>query len=297
MENNNQSFWQFSDQLRHQTSNFANLSINDSIWSNSYGTKRPNERKNFDLRVGGEVNCLNNLDPKGPDFNGFNNGWDNLRGKSSDSTGFNDGWNSFKPKATELNGFNDGWSNFKGKSSDFNVFNDSWKVGTGGVGTGPFLGGGSQKTSVGNNGGFNKGIFSKPTTHNFNNININLKGHKNSGRVEDEYGFKSGKKTNNKKQNNNDDNKETKNGSDKRFKTLPPSESLPRNEIIGGYIFVCNNDTMQENLKRQLFGMPFQFCILFSGFSSFKREYFFLRLILFERAPLSLNIINTVYLS
>jgi len=43
---------------------------------------------------------------------------------------------------------------------------------------------------------------------------------------------------------------------DKRFKTLPPSESLPRNETVGGYIFVCNNDTMQENLKRQLFGLP-----------------------------------------
>ncbi|GAU11844.1 hypothetical protein TSUD_75950, partial [Trifolium subterraneum] len=49
-------------------------------------------------------------------------------------------------------------------------------------------------------------------------------------------------------------NKDSKAASDKRFKTLPPSESLPRNETIGGYIFVCNNDTMAENLKRQLFG-------------------------------------------
>lgn len=54
--------------------------------------------------------------------------------------------------------------------------------------------------------------------------------------------------------NNNDNN----NGSamDKRFKTLPAAESLPRNEVLGGYIFVCNNDTMQEDLKRQLFGLP-----------------------------------------
>ena len=45
------------------------------------------------------------------------------------------------------------------------------------------------------------------------------------------------------------------NGSvDKRFKTLPSAEMLPRNEVLGGYIFVCNNDTMQEDLKRQLFG-------------------------------------------
>ncbi|WOL18103.1 B2 protein [Canna indica] len=43
---------------------------------------------------------------------------------------------------------------------------------------------------------------------------------------------------------------------DKRFKTLPASEMLPRNEVLGGYIFVCNNDTMQEDLKRLLFGLP-----------------------------------------
>jgi len=49
---------------------------------------------------------------------------------------------------------------------------------------------------------------------------------------------------------NNDNN----NAVDKRFKTLPATEMLPRNEVLGGYIFVCNNDTMQEDLKRQLFG-------------------------------------------
>ncbi|KAF5740454.1 B2 protein [Tripterygium wilfordii] len=43
---------------------------------------------------------------------------------------------------------------------------------------------------------------------------------------------------------------------DKRYKTLPATETLPRNEVLGGYIFVCNNDTMQEDLKRQLFGLP-----------------------------------------
>ncbi|KAF3773875.1 B2 protein [Nymphaea thermarum] len=40
---------------------------------------------------------------------------------------------------------------------------------------------------------------------------------------------------------------------DRWFKTLPSAEVLPRNEILGGYIFVCNNDTMQEDLRRQLF--------------------------------------------
>ncbi|KAL8150367.1 hypothetical protein V2J09_020175 [Rumex salicifolius] len=50
-----------------------------------------------------------------------------------------------------------------------------------------------------------------------------------------------------------------KNSVDKRFKTLPAAEALPKNETIGGYIFVCNNDTMEENLKRQLFGLPPRF--------------------------------------
>lgn len=58
----------------------------------------------------------------------------------------------------------------------------------------------------------------------------------------------------------NNNNTESTNGNnavDKRFKTLPAAEILPRNEVLGGYIFVCNNDTMQEDLKRQLFGKVF----------------------------------------
>lgn len=56
--------------------------------------------------------------------------------------------------------------------------------------------------------------------------------------------------------NNNNDVANLNNAVDKRFKTLPAAETLPRNEVLGGYIFVCNNDTMQEDLKRQLFGLP-----------------------------------------
>lgn len=41
---------------------------------------------------------------------------------------------------------------------------------------------------------------------------------------------------------------------ERRHRTLPPAEMLPRGEALGGYIFVCNNDTMQEDLRRQLFG-------------------------------------------
>ncbi|KAL6953173.1 hypothetical protein U1Q18_012580 [Sarracenia purpurea var. burkii] len=63
------------------------------------------------------------------------------------------------------------------------------------------------------------------------------------------------KETNSNSSSNNNDNTNT-SVMDKRFKTLPAAETLPRNEVLGGYIFVCNNDTMQEDLKRQLFGLP-----------------------------------------
>lgn len=276
MENNNQSFWQFSDQLRVQTSNLANLSVNDSIWSNSYGSKRPDARRNFDIKVGGEVNSLVNLTPKGSDFNGLdckqkgssdpNEGWNSFKPKASELNVVSDRWNSFKPKASEFNSFNpdfngfnqkvpnfDGFNQkmpdfngFNQKVQDFNGFNEGWKLGA--------------SANGGINGGFNKGIYSKPAIH---SNNINLKAYKNQGE-EFDLGVKGGKKNNNsnKKKNGDDNNKDVK--GDKKFKTLPPSESLPRNETIGGYVFVCNNDTMQENLKRELFGMSLILVIEFA---------------------------------
>ncbi|XP_074317685.1 DCD domain-containing protein NRP-B-like [Silene latifolia] len=238
--NNQQSFWQFSDQLRLHSSNLANLSLNDSIWSvNSYGVKKTEDRRNFDIRVGGDV--------------------------SSDKGSFvtdkiNMNMNITPPPLHQVN-------------ADFN--NDSWKIGSG-FGSGINL-----------NGGFNKGVYSKGAINNNNlynnynysnninnNVNMGFKGHKNESYMkrEEEHGMilegKHGKKNkevkkenyNNynkeKNNNNNNDDNNGKSGVDKRFKTLPPSESLPRNETVGGYIFVCNNDTMEENLKRQLFGLP-----------------------------------------
>ncbi|KAJ1264396.1 hypothetical protein BS78_09G260000 [Paspalum vaginatum] len=63
--------------------------------------------------------------------------------------------------------------------------------------------------------------------------------------------------SNNKKQQQQTTSNDTKkSGGGSRFKSLPASEALPRGEAIGGYIFVCNNDTMEENLKRRLFGLP-----------------------------------------
>ncbi|EYU23311.1 hypothetical protein MIMGU_mgv1a010649mg [Erythranthe guttata] len=88
-----------------------------------------------------------------------------------------------------------------------------------------------------------------------NNNNVVVNGRVNKGgKNEEEHGGKTGKKNKSNKESNG--NGENKSSVDKRFKTLPPAESLPRNETIGGYIFVCNNDTMSENLKRELFGLP-----------------------------------------
>ncbi|RWR93310.1 B2-like protein [Cinnamomum micranthum f. kanehirae] len=137
----NQSFWQFSDQLRLQNSTFANLSINDSIWA----TKRPEERRNFDSRVGGNLT---------------------------------------KQKGSDFNGFNDGWKNSSSMSQPQKYVN---------------------------------GVFTKETFRKKKNTNTNK---------DDSSDSKSGG-TKNSKDNNNS-------SVDKRFKTLPPSESLPRNETVGG---------------------------------------------------------------
>lgn len=223
MENNQSSFWQFSDQLRVQSNNLSNLSLNDSIWSTSY--KRPEkDRRNFDIRVGGDVISS---------------------GGGNNSSGLS--------------------------NQDFNGFNFDWKLG---------VSNGQSQTNhhhhqgvndFGINGGFNKGIYSKPSlnfgpnNNNNNNIGFEKNGmfKKDGKNGEDSFGgVKHGKNKKNNNNNNNLGNNNEKDGNknsggvDKRFKTLPPSESLPRNETVGGYIFVCNNDTMQENLKRQLFGLP-----------------------------------------
>lgn len=195
--------------------------------------KRAEDRRNFDVRVGGEVNSVNKASNLKSDFNGFND----------------DGWG----KISNINNNSSAFGSLASPASRNLVDN----------------------AGVGLNGGFNKGIYSSPSLNfnyskGINNAGVNGKGlyfGKGGKAVDhsDEFGIvhvgKSGKKNkshreNNKETNNNNNNGEARNAVDKRFKTLPPAEALPRNETIGGYIFVCNNDTMQENLKRQLFGLP-----------------------------------------
>ncbi|CAD6206236.1 unnamed protein product [Miscanthus lutarioriparius] len=93
------------------------------------------------------------------------------------------------------------------------------------------------------------------------NVNVNVNAFEMNVGVNKYSNSPNGKDTNGKNNGSSNNNGGNSNGSangnstvDKRFKTLPTSEMLPRNEVLGGYIFVCNNDTMQEDLKRQLFG-------------------------------------------
>ncbi|KAL5725503.1 hypothetical protein ACHQM5_008641 [Ranunculus cassubicifolius] len=92
-------------------------------------------------------------------------------------------------------------------------------------------------------------VYQKSAINNIGNFNMTI-GNK--------FSNNSIHNNNNKEQNKNMSTTNVDNNSavDKRFKTLPSTETLPRNEVLGGYIFVCNNDTMQEDLKRQLFGLP-----------------------------------------
>ncbi|KAK2664337.1 hypothetical protein Ddye_002911 [Dipteronia dyeriana] len=285
MENNNQqSFYQFSDQLRVQASNLANLSLNDSIWSNSHVSKRTttNERRNFDIRVGGGLNNSNNYG--GELNNNYNSSSSSSLEKFNNGGGGGLGLMNLKPaKGSDYNLFDDGYNKMGITNNNMNMnMNNMHNIND--IGLSPYggsmvnIGGGAQKNN-GINGGFNKGIYSKPGNFLFNNdnhyMNVNLKGNNyNKNKEEDinnnnNHGSKIGKKNNHHKKNynnrdrdgdnnntNNENKESNKTGVDKRFKTLPPSEALPRNETIGGYIFVCNNDTMAENLKRQLFGLP-----------------------------------------
>jgi len=101
------------------------------------------------------------------------------------------------------------------------------------------------------------------------NANVNVNAFKMNVGVNKYSNSPNGKDANGKNNGSSNNNGGNSNGSangnstvDKRFKTLPTSEMLPRNEVLGGYIFVCNNDTMQEDLKRQLFGMCCMFLYL-----------------------------------
>ncbi|XP_041005831.1 B2 protein [Juglans microcarpa x Juglans regia] len=115
----------------------------------------------------------------------------------------------------------------------------------------------SKLTENGSKSSFRNGIFNMNAVYQKNNANLvgNLMATKYNGNNHSNKSFNDNGSNNNNNSNINE-NANTNNAVDKRFKTLPATETLPRNEVLGGYIFVCNNDTMQEDLKRQLFGLP-----------------------------------------
>lgn len=147
------------------------------------------------------------------------------------------------------------WNNFKPKTTtDYNGFNDGWKININRQPI-PAKNPNPNPKEIGINNeidrNYSKGLYYKLGTPANSNGNFNFKNYRVGGGEEAEHGGgKGGKKGNKGKNEGGTGEKE------KRFKTLPAAEALPRNERIGGYIFVCNNDTMAENLKRELFGLP-----------------------------------------
>ncbi|KAH7518901.1 hypothetical protein FEM48_Zijuj09G0220200 [Ziziphus jujuba var. spinosa] len=108
-------------------------------------------------------------------------------------------------------------------------------------------------------GSFRNGMYNMNAVYQKNNANIvgNITSNKYTGNNISTKDLNNNNNSNsNSNSSNNNENGNSNNAVDKRFKTLPATETLPRNEVLGGYIFVCNNDTMQEDLKRQLFGLP-----------------------------------------
>jgi len=244
MKGYDREFWQFGDQLRLQSTatGFSGLSLGDSIWSSS-----------------SPAGTNTNADPaslfsSSPD--GFaakvNNGGPGLIGSGKLAFGANttskaDRYNNVSLPGDAAKPYAGGNAGYGAKPNNVNVNNGFGHLNK-------MAPGAYNNTSNFNNfnGGdgavksyFNKSIGRPASNNNNNNYGYGKKG----------AGAADGKKKHTKNDGGNNNNGHGA-ASEKRFKTLPASEALPRNEPIGGYIFVCNNDTMEENLKRQLFGLP-----------------------------------------
>ncbi|XP_062201696.1 B2 protein-like [Phragmites australis] len=233
MESYDREFWQFSDQLRLQTAGLSALSLGDSIWSPAA------DRHNADpaaslfssadpFRSAAAKNS--NLNDSGPGLIGS--------GKlafGATTTSKADRYNNLPAaadKALYSNNLNKGSGYAKNIIDSNNIFAFS-KMGS------------YNYNSNNSDRGEVKSYFNKSAGRPASNNNHHQAGKKAAG---GDYGKKKHAK--------NESNNGNGAGTDKRFKTLPESEALPRGEAVGGYIFVCNNDTMDENLRRELFGLP-----------------------------------------
>jgi len=259
MEGYDREFWQFSDTLRLQTAAFSGLSLGDSIWSPATGgaaagADRRNNSTN-DLFAASaspaDTTAAKNVGGVGLRLN-LNDGGPGLIGSGKLAFGGSkaDRYNNL-PATTE-------------KAASASAYNNNINVN-----------GGYAKNNNNNN---NSALaFNKMGIYGYNTNNSNISNNSSSGEVKSYFnksagraasnnshghghagGKKGGEYGNKKKHGKNEGN----NGgggagaTDKRFKTLPASEALPRGQAIGGDIFVCNNDTMDENLRRELFGLP-----------------------------------------
>lgn len=249
MEGYDREFWQFGDQLRLQTASFSGLSLGDSIWSPADSAPRA---RNADPGLFSPSPAADNNAGFAAAKINSNGGLSLINGPGligsgklafgATTTSKADRYNNVSlPAAADAKPYGNGNGNagYGAKPNNANVNNSFGlnKMTGGGGGYSNFNGGNEGVKSY-----FNKSI-GRPASNNSNN---NFNGYGKKGAAD-------GKKKHAKNERGDNNHGAA---SEKRFKTLPASEALPRNEPIGGYIFVCNNDTMEENLKRQLFGLP-----------------------------------------
>ncbi|CAO2177051.1 unnamed protein product [Urochloa humidicola] len=247
MESYDREFWQFSEQLRLQTAAFSGLSLGDSIWSPA-GAGAASDRRNSSqldadlfasplpadgaLAAAKSNSISSHLNDAGPGLIGS--------GKlafGATTTSKADRYNNLPNLPAEKSASYNNSNNNSGYGAKNNNFSLN-KMGSYGY---------NSNNNNGNSGEV-KSYFNKSAGRPASNNSHGHHGRNSKQGGGGEYGKK--------KHGKNEGGNNAAAGADKRFKTLPASEALPRGEAVGGYIFVCNNDTMDENLRRELFGLP-----------------------------------------
>jgi len=255
MEGYDREFYQFSDQLRLQTAAFSGLSLGDSIWSPAGRRNNSNDVLFAASASPADAAAKSNavvglkLNDGGPGLIGSGKlafGGGAGGGGTNKADRYN---NNNLPNTDNKTVYNTSSSSFMGNGSSYakNNNNNADMLAFDKMGSYGYNGGGN--TNNNSNGVEVKSYFNKSAGRAASNNNNNNNSHAGGGNKKGgagEYGRKKHAKS-----------EGAAAATDKqRFKTLPASEALPRGQAIGGYIFVCNNDTMDENLRRELFGLP-----------------------------------------
>jgi hypothetical protein len=264
MEGYDREFYQFSDQLRLQTAAFSGLSLGDSIWSPAGRRNNSNDVLFAASASPADAAAKSNavvglkLNDGGPGLIGSGKlafGGGAGGGGTNKADRYN---NNNLPNTDNKTVYNTSSSSFMGNGSSYakNNNNNADMLAFDKMGSYGYNGGGN--TNNNSNGVEVKSYFNKSAGRAASNNNNNNNSHAGGGNKKGgagEYGRKKHAKS-----------EGAAAATDKqRFKTLPASEALPRGQAIGGYIFVCNNDTMDENLRRELFGERY-YIIIFGGY-------------------------------